>query len=214
MSRIRLATIIFVLVIIIDQAIKLWVKTHMYLGQSIPFASWAQLLFVENNGMAFGLEIGSKVFLTIFRIAVAAAVLWYIWSIRKRKDLPWGYMVCFALIAAGAVGNIIDCMFYGLIFNDPMPPEVAVWFPAGGGYAPFLLGKVVDMFYFPLISFNWPGWMPLVGGEHFLFFQPVFNFADAAISVGLIVLVIFYGKVFSIGGNKAKTAPANTDNMD
>lgn len=197
MSKARLSLLIFLLVIILDQLLKIWVKTHMYLGESITILPWFELLFVQNNGMAFGIELGSKIFLTLFRIIVAGAVVWYIWRIRHRSDLPAGYVACFALIAAGAAGNIIDCMLYGLIFNDPLPPEVATLLPAGGGYAPFLMGKVVDMLYFPLFSFYWPDWVPVVGGEHFLFFQPVFNLADAAISVGLLVLVIFYGKVFS-----------------
>lgn len=197
MSKARLSLLIFLLVIILDQLLKIWVKTHMYLGESISILPWFELLFVQNNGMAFGIELGSKIFLTLFRIIVAGAVVWYIWRIRHRRDLPGGYVACFALIAAGAAGNIIDCMLYGLIFNDPLPPEVATLLPAGGGYAPFLMGKVVDMLYFPLFSFYWPDWVPVVGGEHFLFFQPVFNLADAAISVGLLVLVIFYGKVFS-----------------
>lgn len=193
----RLASLIIILVIIIDQVLKIWVKTNMYLGESIRFASWFQLLFVENNGMAFGIELGSKIFLTVFRIIVASAVIYYIIKLRNRNDVSKGLMACLALIAAGAAGNIIDCMFYGLIFNNPMPPEVAVMFPEGGGYAPFLMGKVVDMLYFPLFSFDWPSWIPFIGGSHFLFFQPIFNFADAAISVGLIALIIFYSKFFS-----------------
>lgn len=193
----RLASLIIILVIIIDQALKIWVKANMYLGESIRFTSWFQLLFVENNGMAFGIELGSKIFLTVFRIIVASAVIYYIIKLRNRNDVSKGLMACLALIAAGAAGNIIDCMFYGLIFNNPMPPEVAVMFPEGGGYAPFLMGKVVDMLYFPLFSFDWPSWIPFIGGSHFLFFQPIFNFADAAISVGLIALIIFYSKFFS-----------------
>ncbi len=193
----RLAALIIILVIIIDQALKIWVKTNMYLGESIRFTSWFQLLFVENNGMAFGIELGSKIFLTLFRIIVAAGVIYYIVKIRKRVDVSKGLMACLALIAAGAAGNIIDCMFYGMIFNNPMPPEVAVMFPEGRGYAPFLMGKVVDMLYFPLFSFDWPTWIPFVGGSHFLFFQPIFNFADAAISVGLIALILFHSKFFS-----------------
>lgn len=193
----RLASLIIILVIIIDQALKIWIKTNMYLGESIRFTSWFQLLFVENNGMAFGIELGSKIFLTVFRIIVASAVIYYIIKLRNRNDVSKGLMACLALIAAGAAGNIIDCMFYGLIFNNPMPPEVAVMFPEGGGYAPFLMGKVVDMLYFPLFSFDWPSWIPFIGGSHFLFFQPIFNFADAAISVGLIALIIFYSKFFS-----------------
>lgn len=196
-SKVGISIFIFLLVIILDQSLKIWVKTHMYLGESIDFLPWFKLLFVQNNGMAFGIELGSKIFLTLFRIIVAAGILWYIWSLRNRRDIPMGYVVCFSLIAAGAAGNIIDCMFYGEIFNDPYPPEIATLFPAGGGYAPFMFGKVVDMLYFPLFSFDWPSWMPFVGGEHFLFFQPVFNLADTAISVGLIALLIFYNKMFS-----------------
>lgn len=133
----RLAALIIILVIIIDQALKIWVKTNMYLGESIRFASWFQLLFVENNGMAFGIELGSKIFLTLFRIVVAAGVVYYILKIRNRADVSKGLMACLALIAAGAAGNIIDCMFYGMIFDNPMPPATAAMLPDGGGYAPF-----------------------------------------------------------------------------
>lgn len=129
MSKTRLTLLIFLLVIILDQALKLWVKTHMYLGESIRILPWFELLFVQNNGMAFGIELGSKIFLTIFRIVVACAVLWYIWRIRHRRDIPAGYVACFALIAAGAAGNIIDCMFYGLLFNDPLPPPLPRYCP-------------------------------------------------------------------------------------
>lgn len=192
----RLAALIIILVIIIDQTLKIWVKTNMYLSESIRFASWFQLLFVENNGMAFGIELGSKIFLTLFRIVVAAGVVYYILKIRNRADVSKGLVACLALIAAGAAGNIIDCMFYGLIFDNPMPPATAVMLPDGGGYAPFLMGKVVDMLYFPLFSFDWPSWVPFIGGSHFLFFQPIFNIADTAISVGFIALIIFYNKFF------------------
>lgn len=192
----RLAALIIILVIIIDQTLKIWVKTNMYLSESIRFASWFQLLFVENNGMAFGIELGSKIFLTLFRIVVAAGVVYYILKIRNRADVSKGLVACLALIAAGAAGNIIDCMFYGLIFDNPMPPATAVMMPDGGGYAPFLMGKVVDMLYFPLFSFDWPSWVPFIGGSHFLFFQPIFNIADTAISVGFIALIIFYNKFF------------------
>lgn len=110
------------------------------------------------------------------------------------RDVPTGYMVCIALITAGAAGNIFDCMFYGLLFNNPIPPEVAVAFPPDGGYASLFHGKVVDMLYFPLFSFDWPEWVPMIGGSNFLFFQPVFNIADAAISVGMVMLIFFYSK--------------------
>ncbi len=199
-----LALIIIFSVIILDQAMKIWVKTSFYLGESREITSWFQLHFIENNGMAFGWEIGSKILLTSIRIIVTAPVFIYIWRIRRTAGLRTGYIVCLALIVAGAAGNIIDCAFYGLIFNNPMPPEVATLFPDGGGYGSFLQGRVVDMLYFPIAQWDWPGWMPFVGGQHFLFFQPVFNIADAAISVGIIALLLFYRKEFNTSAGKAK----------
>lgn len=190
------ALIIILAVIIADQVLKFWVKTHFYLGESVEILPWFQLLFVENNGMAFGMEIGSKMFLSVFRVAVLIAGIWYLCKIRLNERFPMGFTVCIALIVAGAAGNIIDGIFYGVIFNNPMPPEVATLFPASGGYAPLLHGKVVDMLYFPLFTITWPDWMPMVGGEQFRFFQPVFNIADAAISVGTIVIVLFYSRYF------------------
>lgn len=189
-----LALGVILLVVALDQLLKIWVKTNFYLGEDYRIADWFQLVFVQNNGMAFGMEMGSKLFLTLFRIVAVGVLIWIIARIRNRGWVSCGFMVCIALITAGAAGNIIDCVFYGLIFNNPMPPEVAVMFPEGGGYAPVFHGMVVDMFYFPLFSFNWPDWMPFVGGDNFLFFQPVFNLADAAISVGMIALILFYSK--------------------
>ena len=191
-SRIILVTLILLLVLVIDQAIKIWIKTHFYLGESFEMASWAQLYFIQNPGMAFGMTIGSKLALTLFRIAAVGFLVWYIFRILPLRSVPRGYLVCLAFIAAGAAGNIIDCVFYGVIFNNPYPPEVAVLFPEGGGYAPWLMGQVVDMFYFPLAEWTWPAWLPLVGGERFIFFHPVFNFADAAISCGIVALICFY----------------------
>lgn len=192
-----LAAAIIILLVILDQAIKIKVKTSFYLGESLPVTSWFQLVFIENNGMAFGWEIGSKLLLTLGRIVVVAFLIYYICRIRRAAQARTGYIVCLALIVAGAAGNIIDCVFYGLVFNNPLPPETAVMFPASGGYAPLFFGKVVDMFYFPLASWYWPDWMPLVGGEHFIFFRPIFNLADAAISVGIIALLLFYSKQIS-----------------
>lgn len=200
---------IIIAVIAIDQLIKIWVKTHFYLGESYQITSWFQLVFVENNGMAFGMEFGSKLFLTLFRIVAVGVLTWLICRLSRRADIPTGFMVCLALITAGAAGNIIDCLFYGLIFNNPMPPMIATLFPEGGGYAPLLHGRVVDMFYFPLFSFDWPAWMPWIGGERFLFFQPVFNFADAAISVGMICMVIFYRNYLS--GEALKSDPQQNE---
>jgi signal peptidase II len=189
-----LALGVILVVVILDQLLKIWVKTHFYLGEDYRIFDWFQLVFVQNNGMAFGMEMGSKLFLTLFRIVAVGVLIWIITRIRRRSWVSCGFMTCLALITAGAAGNIIDCVCYGLIFNNPMPPEVAVLFPEGGGYAPLLHGMVVDMFYFPLFSFTWPEWVPWVGGDNFLFFQPVFNLADAAISVGMIVMILFYGK--------------------
>jgi len=188
------ATIVIVAVILLDQLLKIWVKTHFYLGEDLQIASFFHLYFIQNPGMAFGMEMGSKLFLSIFRILAVILLIYYLTLLRKSSRIPCGYVVCVALITAGAMGNIVDCALYGMIFNNPMPPEVAAIFPASGGYAPFLHGQVVDMFYFPLFSFDWPAWMPWLGGRHFIFFQPVFNLADAAISVGIIVLILFYSK--------------------
>lgn len=192
MSKGVLATLIIFAVVIIDQVLKIWVKTGFYLGENVEIFPWFQLYFIENNGMAFGMELGSKLFLTLFRIVAVGALIWYIVKIWRYRIVPRGYVVCLALVTAGAAGNIFDCVFYGVIFNNPMPPMVAEMFPPDGGYAPLFHGKVVDMLFFPLFSWVWPDWMPWCGGKEFLFFQPIFNFADAAISVGIIILVIFY----------------------
>ena len=207
-----LALTVILLVVIIDQIIKIYVKTHFYLGEDYRITDWFQLVFVQNRGMAFGMELGSKLFLTLFRIAAVAALIWLIVRLRKRQWVSRGFMVCLALITAGAAGNIIDCVAYGLLFNNPMPPQVAVMFPPEGGYAPLFHGQVVDMFYFPLFSFMWPQWVPAIGGSQFLFFQPVFNFADAAISVGTIVLLFFYSR-FITGDYLLRSADA-TDTTD
>ncbi len=191
-SKGYLALAVIILVIAIDQIVKIYVKTNFYLGESVEVTSWFKILFIENNGMAFGMELGSKIFLTLLRIVVVAFLIYYICRIRKISTVKTGYVVCLALIVAGAGGNILDSMFYGVVFNDPLPPSVAVAFPPEGGYAPLLYGRVVDMLYFPLFSFDWPQWVPFVGGQEFLFFQPVFNIADAAITVGMIVLILFY----------------------
>lgn len=192
------ALIVILLVIIVDQAVKIYIKTHMFWGESISVLPFFELRFVQNPGMAFGWQLGSKLFLTIFRICAVAFLLWYLIRLRKVSRAPLGYVICFALITAGAAGNIFDCVFYGEIFNNPFPPGVAHFVPWGNGYGAMFEGMVVDMLYFPLFSFVWPSWMPMVGGETFSFFDPVFNIADAAISVGIITLLLFYRRYIMV----------------
>ncbi len=188
------ASMLFLLIILADQIIKVAVKTHMYLHQSIHITDWFQILFTENNGMAFGAEFLNKYFLTSFRI-VAVSVLIYIIIRNIRRGVSWGLLLCLVLITAGAAGNIVDCLFYGLIFNNPPAPIVAEFVPWGTGYESLMMGRVVDMFYFPLVEFDWPSWMPMIGDKHFIFFSPIFNLADACISCGIIALLLFYRKV-------------------
>ena len=187
----RLAALIIVAILLIDQAIKIWVKTSMSLHESIHITNWFYITFIENNGMAFGMQLGSKIILSLFRVAAICLLAYYI-ILQVRKNARTGYIVCLSMVLAGAAGNLIDCMFYGLIFNESSPYYLSYFVPFGSGYAPFLMGKVVDMFYFPLIETEWPLWMPFVGGEHFVFFSPVFNFADASISVSVVWLLLFY----------------------
>lgn len=187
----RLAAIIFVALVVIDQVIKILVKINMRLHESREVTSWFYINFVENSGMAFGMTFINKYVLSSFRIVAVIAICWYIMKLVKRSASR-GYVVCLAMIMAGAAGNIIDCMFYGMIFSASHSFDVAYIVPFGSGYAPFLLGKVVDMFYFPLIETTWPQWVPVWGGQPFVFFSPVFNFADACVSVGVVLLLIFY----------------------
>ena len=191
----QLSALIVFAVLIIDQIIKIWVKTNMYWHESIKITDWFYIYFTENNGMAFGMEIFNKIFLTGFRIIAAIAITWLLRQYVK-KDYKTGFLVCVSLILAGAIGNIIDCVFYGEIFSESTHSLIAQFVPIGEGYSDWFYGKVVDMFYFPLIETNWPEWMPFVGGKHFIFFSPIFNFADAAISCGIIALILFYGKYF------------------
>lgn len=188
------------LVLIADQALKIWIKTNFMIGEEIRMiGDWAILHFVENNGMAFGMELGGefgKLALSVFRIIAVSLIGWFLFKQAKQTTFPKGLIVCIALIFAGAIGNIIDSMFYGLIFTDSWG-RVAEMFPEGGGYATFLHGKVVDMFYFPMINSTWPDWVPYKGGHELIFFRPVFNIADAAISVGMCIALIFYRKHLS-----------------
>lgn len=192
----RMAVIIVIAILLIDQILKIWVKTNMHLHECITITDWFKICFIENKGMAFGMEIGSKLVLSLFRIVAVSVIGYYIYLQVKQKART-GYIVCLAMVMAGAIGNIIDCMFYGLIFNASSEFYTSYFVPFGEGYAPFLMGKVVDMFYFPLIVSTWPDWMPMVGGEDFVFFSPIFNFADASISVGVVLLLLFYRKELS-----------------
>jgi Lipoprotein signal peptidase len=192
----RIAWIVIIGTLIIDQTIKIIVKTHMYLHDNIHIANWFYIYFTENNGMAFGMELFGKLFLTTFRIAAVILIGWYLYKMVK-SGAKTGFIVCVSLIFTGAVGNIVDSMFYGVIFNESTNTQIASLFPAVGGYSSLLYGKVVDMFYFPIIDTYWPTWMPVVGGEHFIFFSPIFNFADSCISCGIIALIIFYSKYFN-----------------
>ena len=176
--------------IIIDQIIKIWVKTNMYMHEVIDVTPWFKILFTENRGMAFGMELMDKLFLTSFRI-FAVAFLIYIIGKQIRQGIDYLFLVCLSLILAGAMGNILDCLFYGMVFNNPPAPLVAEFVPWGTGYDTIFYGRVVDMFYFPLVEWNWPGWLPFFGGEHFIFFSPIFNFADACISCGVIMVLLF-----------------------
>ena len=189
-----LAAIIIVCVILLDQFTKIWVKTHFFYGEEYMITEWFRLYFIENNGMAFGMELGSKLLLTWFRIIAVILFIYYLFKIRNSKILQTGYLVCVSLVTAGALGNVLDCIFYGVIFDNPMPPFTATLFPESGGYGTLFHGRVVDMLYFPLVEWNWPDWLPWVGGDHFVFFQPIFNVADAALSVGVILLIFFYSK--------------------
>src|SRR6185369_2272738 len=190
------ALIIIFSVLLIDQVFKIWIKTHMYLGQEFHvFDHWFIIHFTENNGMAFGLEFGGsfgKLFLSLFRIILVGGIGWYLFHLIKTKAHA-GMIACFSLIFAGAIGNIIDSAFYGLIFSDN-DVELSKLFPSTGGYGTFLHGRVVDMLYFPLIEGHFPQWFPIWGGEEFLFFRPIFNIADSSISVGVIALLVFQSK--------------------
>jgi signal peptidase II len=191
-----LVTLIVMGILLIDQLIKIWVKTNMTLHEQIEILSWFKIVFIENNGMAYGMELGSKLALSLFRVVAISALAYYMVGLVKRQA-RWGYLVCLSMILAGAIGNLLDSMFYGLIFNASSEFYTSYFVPFGSGYAPFLMGKVVDMFYFPLIVTSWPDWVPVVGGNPYVFFSPIFNFADASISVGVVILLLFYRKEVS-----------------
>lgn len=203
----RWLIVLGVLLVLTDQVIKVLVKTGMTIGEHFSvIGDWFQILFVENEGMAFGMAFGGavgKLLLSLFRIILCAALVWWISSLCEKNartpsgqepPVPSGVLVGLTLITAGALGNILDCLFYGLVFGESTFTDVAAF---GGHYAGFLFGKVVDMFYFPIIDTTWPSWMPWIGGTRFTFFDPVFNFADSCVTVGAFYLVLFQWKFFS-----------------
>ena len=195
------AVSVIVLILIVDQLLKIWVKTHMTIDQRFEIFDWFHIRFVENNGMAMGIQVMGKFFLSTFRIIASFLIAYYLYRIVKH-GFQKGYIVCIALIFAGAIGNIVDCIFYGEIFSESTTTQVASLFPPGGGYQTWLHGQVVDMFYFPLFETTWPSWVPQVGGSPFVFFSYIFNVADASISVGIAILFLFYRKTFSLSLEK------------
>ena len=198
MSLIKKSALFIVVLLILDQIFKIWIKTHMMLGEEFSvFGDWFIIHFIENNGMAFGMELEGKwgkIILSLFRIVAICGIGWYLNDICKKKA-PKGLIFSIGLIFAGAMGNIIDSAFYGMIFNDSYY-QVASFLPEAGGYSSFLHGKVVDMLYFPLVDGNFPSWFPVWGGEHFVFFRPVFNIADSYISIGVTFILLFHKKYF------------------
>lgn len=198
MSAGKKAVLFIFLILVADQVLKIWVKTTMRIGDEIPlFGNWGMLHFIENNGMAFGMEMGGKpgkLILSIFRIIAIFGIGWFLNSLVKRK-INLGLILSVSAIMAGAIGNIIDSAFYGMIFSESYL-QTAVLFPPGGGYSSFLHGKVVDMFYFPVINTTWPDWSPIRPGEQFIFFRPVFNIADSAITCGVLTILIFQKRMF------------------
>lgn len=189
-----LAVIITLAILIIDQTIKISVKTTMTLGEAQRVFDWFYIEFIENNGMAYGMTFFNKIVLSLFRSVAICVIGWYIYKVVRKGTYSLGYVVCLSMVLAGAAGNLVDCMFYGQMFNASTPFTVSHFVPFGDGYAPFMYGKVVDMFYFPIINATWPEWMPWCGGNSFVFFSPVFNFADACITVGVAALLLFFRK--------------------
>ena len=193
-----LAILLVLAIIVIDQWIKIEVKTNMTLGEAKRVTDWFYIEFIENNGMAYGMKFINKLVLSLFRLFAIGFIGYYLAKIIKKNVAPLGYIVLIAMVLAGAAGNLIDCLFYGLIFDASTPFTVSQFVPFGEGYSTFLHGKVVDMFYFPIIQTTWPEWVPYFGGSEYVFFSPVFNFADACISVGVVALLLFYRKQLEV----------------
>jgi len=191
-----IAVAVVFLVLLVDQISKIWVKTHMGLYDTIHIADWFKIYFVENNGMAFGIEAGGKLFLSLFRIIAVVLIVFFIRRLVK-DNYKTGFIICITLVLAGASGNIVDSIFYGVVFDASYSGHISSFVPWGEGYSSFLHGKVVDMLYFPLFSGTYPDWVPVVGGQTFLFFRFIFNIADSAITVGVMLILLFYRKTLS-----------------
>ena len=202
-----LVTAMVVILLVIDQIIKLYIKTHFYLGESVRVTDWFFIDFIENNGMAWGMSFIGKFWLSLVRSVAIIFLVWYLHRIIKQGKHRLVYIFLVALVLAGAIGNMIDSMFYGLMFTASSPYYVAYQVPFGEGYAPFFMGKVVDMFRFPFFTYTWPEWFPIWGGQKGTFFDPVFNFADSCVSVGIIAMLIFCRKELEeLGEGKKKSS--------
>lgn len=217
--KLRSAVLIILLILIADQALKIWIKTSFPFGHVMDMAGlpWAKLYFIENEGMAWGWKFGGewgKMLLTLFRLVAVGFGTWYLVKIIK-QSYSRGFIICACLIYAGALGNLIDSMFYGMIFEDSSYVHVAKMFPEKG-YAGFLHGRVVDMLYFPMIHSTYPEWIPIIGGNEFEFFSPIFNIADASISVGVITLLLFQKRFFKKHDevNAPQTVQTNSEISD
>jgi len=205
MSKLHKSLLIIGVILIIDQVLKIWIKTNMTLGQEFRIFSWFIIHFVENDGMAFGMALPGnygKLILSIFRVIAVFAIGYYLYRLTQKKETTNGLIICMSLIFAGAIGNIIDSAFYGLIFTESYM-QAATFVPPGQGYASFLHGRVVDMFYFPVITGRYPEWFPSgIAGKSFIFFRPVFNIADSSITTGIIALLVFQKRFFKHEGAK------------
>lgn len=199
MTKFQKSLLLVFLILLVDQAVKIWIKTHMSLYQEYRVFDWFRIYFIENNGMAFGMEFTGeygKLFLSLFRILAVIGIGWYLYKICQKEEVHTGFVVCVSMVMAGAIGNIIDSAFYGLLFSESAHGVVSTFMGPEGGYASFLHGRVVDMLYFPVIDGYYPDWFPFVGGNRFIFFRPVFNIADASISLGIIAILLFQKKFF------------------
>jgi signal peptidase II len=198
MSAGKKSILLIAAILIADQILKILIKTHLVIGEEIPiFGKWGMIHYIENNGMAFGMEMGGtagKLILSIFRIIAIFMIAWFLNSLIMKKANP-GLILAVSAIIAGAIGNIIDCAFYGMVFSESFS-QPSILFPPGGGYSSFLQGKVVDMLYFPIINTTWPDWSPFRPGESLVFFRPVFNISDSAITCGVISILIFQRRMF------------------